>query len=270
MTDPSRYRIAPGTSVRLADYATKESDGKDKDTLKDEFKALRKRLAEMQERLFSENKRSLLLVLQAMDGAGKDSTIRSLFSRVGPQGLRVAAFKKPTEIELSHDFLWRVHQQAPAQGETVVFNRSHYEDVFVVKVHDWVSDETIARRYDHIRQFEELLSDAGTRIVKVLLHVSNDYQLSRMQRRLDRPDKNWKFDPNDLKERKLWDDYMRAFETAIERTSTESAPWYVVPAENRPYRDVVVGQLLLDAYESLDPQYPEPTFDPQTITVDDA
>ncbi len=266
--DLNRYRIAPGTSVRLADYATKESDGKDEDALKDEFKALRKRLAEMQERLYAERKQSLLLVLQAMDGAGKDSTIQSVFSRLGPQGLRVAAFKKPTEIELSHDFLWRVHQQAPAAGETVVFNRSHYEDVLIVKVHDWVSGETIAKRYDHIRHFEELLSDAGTHIVKVMLHVSKDYQLSRMQRRLDRPDKNWKFNPADLEERKLWDDYMRAFETAMERTSTHSAPWHVVPAENRPYRDLVIARLLLDAYQSLDPQYPEPTFDPETITLD--
>ncbi len=268
--DFSSYRIAPGTSVRLADYATDESDGKDRDALKDEFKTIRERLVDLQERLFAEDKRSLLLVLQAMDGAGKDSTIRSVLGRLGPQGLRVAAFKKPTEIELSHDFLWRVHQQAPAAGETVVFNRSHYEDVLVVKVHGWASDETIARRYDHIRHFEEVLADAGTHIVKVLLHVSKDYQLGRMQRRLDRPDKHWKFDPNDLEERKLWDDYARAFETAMERTSTQSAPWHVVPAENRPYRDLVVARLLLDAYQALDPHYPEPTYDPADVTLDGA
>ncbi len=266
----SRYPVLPGTSVRLDDYATDVSDDKTEDELIDEFKGLRKRLVDMQERLYAERKQSLLLVLQAMDGAGKDSTIRSVIGRLGPQGLRVATFKKPTAPELAHDFLWRVHQQAPAKGETVVFNRSHYEDVLVVKVHGWADAETIARRYDHIRHFEELLADSGTRVVKVMLNVSKDYQLGRMKRRLERPDKHWKFDPNDLEERKLWDDYMRAFETAMERTSTQHAPWHIVPAENRPYRDLVVARLLLDAYESLDPQYPEPTYDPETVTLDGA
>ena len=197
-----------------------------------------------------------------MDAGGKDSTTEHVFGPMNPQGVRVASFKAPSTLEKSHDFLWRVHAKAPQKGMIRVFNRSHYEDVLIVKVHGWAEADVIERRYDHIRHFEALLADAGTRVVKVMLNISKDYQLERFRRRLERPDKHWKFNPGDLKERDHWEDYMRAFEVAMERTSTEAAPWYVVPAETRWYRDLVVSQILVDTLEAMDPQYPEPEFDP--------
>ena len=261
------YRIAPGAPVRLADFWTDDTQGWDKDAAKDETKRLLEEVDALQERLFAERTQSLLVVLQAMDGAGKDSTIRHVFGPLHPQGVRVAAFKSPTAPELAHDFLWRVHQKAPATGELVVFNRSHYEDVLIVKVHGWAPPDVIERRYGHIAAFEELLEDAGTRIVKIMLNVSKAYQLERMQRRLDRPDKHWKFNPDDLTERKLWDDYMVAFETALERTSTEAAPWFVIPAEERWFRDLVVARLLADALRAMDPHFPAPTYDPAAVSL---
>ena len=260
MTD--RYRIRPGETVDLAARPTSEDGGLSKDEGKERLKANVERARDLQERLYAEGERALLFVFQAMDAGGKDSTTEKVFGPLNPQGVRVASFKKPTEEELDHDFLWRVHEKAPRRGTIRVFNRSHYEDVLVVRVHGLAAPDVVERRYGHVRNFEALLADAGTRVVKVMLHISKDYQLERFRRRLERPDKHWKFNPGDLEERKLWGDYMRAFEIALERTSTEAAPWYVVPAETRWYRDLVVSQILLDALEALDPQYPEPTFDP--------
>jgi PPK2 family polyphosphate:nucleotide phosphotransferase len=264
--DLDRYRIAPGAEVRLAERDPADTQGL---TKKQHEVAVEEQVAanldacdEIQERLFAEDGQALLLVLQAMDGAGKDSTLRAVFGPLDPQGIRVAPFKAPTELEKAHDFLWRVHAQVPRKGEIVVFNRSHYEEVLIVRVHGWAPEETIERRYDHIRHFERLLHDEGTRIVKVMLHISKAYQLERMRRRLERPDKHWKFNPGDLKERERWDDYMRAFEIALERTSTDYAPWYVVPAEERWFRDLVVSQLLRETLEAMNPQYPPPSFDP--------
>ena len=264
------FRIAPGASVRLSEFSTDGTQGWKKDDAKDETERLIKEVDALQERLYAERTQSLLVVLQAMDGAGKDSTIRHVFGPLHPQGVRVAPFKSPTEPELAHDFLWRVHQQAPGKGELVVFNRSHYEDVLIVKVHEWAPADVIERRYGHIANFESLLQDSGTRIVKIMLNVSKDYQLERMQRRLDRPDKHWKFNPGDLEERKLWDDYMAAFETALERTSTETAPWLVVPAEERWFRDLVVARLLHDALTAMDPQFPAPTYDVGSVSLEGA
>jgi len=263
-----RYRIAPGTPVRLADRATDDKQGLKREAAEAETAEIIARIDGLQERLYAEGKQSLLVVLQAIDGAGKDSTIRSVFGPLHPQGVRVAAFKSPTEPEKAHDFLWRVHQQAPAKGELVVFNRSHYEDVLIVRVHGWASPEAIERRYEHIRAFEQLLTDAGTRVVKILLHVSKDYQLSRFEKRLADPTKHWKFNPSDLEERKLWDDYQQAFEIALERTSTEDAPWTVVPAEKRWFRDLVISRLVLDALEAMNPQFPPPSYDPATVSLD--
>ncbi len=268
--DLDPYRIAPGTAVRLADHPTDDTQGWDKEKAKAQTKRLLKKVDTLQERLYAERKQSVLVVLQAMDGAGKDSTIGHVFGPLNPQGVRTAAFKAPTELELAHDFLWRVHQQAPARGELVVFNRSHYEDVLVVKVHGWAPADVIERRYGHIVAFEELLEDAGTRIVKVMLNVSKGYQLERMRRRLEKPEKHWKFNPGDLEERKLWPDYMAAFETAMGRTSTEAAPWVVVPAEKRWFRDLVVATLLHDALAAMDPQYPAPTYDPAAVSLEGA
>ncbi len=260
--DLDRYRIAPGATVRLSERPTDDDGGLDKDEGEDLLDDHIDRARDLQERLYAEGERAVLFVFQAMDAGGKDSTTEHVFGPMNPQGVRVASFKAPSTLEKSHDFLWRVHAKAPQRGMIRVFNRSHYEDVLIVKVHGWAEPDVIERRYDHIRHFESLLDDAGTRVVKVMLHISKDYQLERFRRRLERPDKHWKFNPGDLDERKLWDDYMQAFEVAIERTSTEAAPWYVVPAETRWYRDLVVGRILVDTLEAMDPQYPEPDFDP--------
>ena len=259
--DLNRYRVAPDGDFALTSIAPNDAQGlEDKDAAKAALKANREQMAELQERLYAEGKQSLLLVLQAMDTGGKDSTIRHVTEGLNPQGCSVASFKAPTELELAHDFLWRVHQQAPPKGHIRIFNRSHYEDVLIVKVHQWAPPEVIEQRYAHINAFERLLSDAGTRIVKVMLYISKDYQLERLRRRLRRPDKHWKFNPGDLDERAHWDAYMAAYEAALRRCSTEHAPWYVVPAERRWFRDLVVSSLLLIALEAMDPQYPAPTF----------
>ena len=257
-----RYRVRPGEAVDLAARATDDDGGLTKDEAKERLEANVDRARDLQERLYAEGEQALLFVFQAMDAGGKDSTTEKVFGPLNPQGVRVASFKKPTELEARHDFLWRVHRKAPAHGMIRVFNRSHYEDVLVVRVHGWAAPDVVERRYGHIRNFEALLADAGTRVVKVMLHISKDYQLERFRRRLERPDKHWKFNPGDLEERKLWDDYMAAFEVALGRTSTEAAPWFVVPAETRWYRDLVVSQVVVDALEAMDPQYPEPDFDP--------
>ena len=263
MTLPlDRYRIAPGAPVRLAERATDDDGGLTKDEARDRLDANVDRARDLQEALYAEGEQAVLFVFQAMDAGGKDSTTEKVFGPMNPQGVRVASFKAPTALELSHDFLWRVHAKAPEKGMIRVFNRSHYEDVLIVRVHGWAEPDVIERRYAHIRNFEALLADAGTRVVKVMLNISKDYQLERFKRRLRRPDKHWKFNPGDLDERELWEDYMRAFEIALERTSTEAAPWYVVPAETRWYRDLVVSQILVDTLEAMDPQYPAPDFDP--------
>lgn len=268
MIDLDRYRVAPGVPLRLDARDPADTQGLARAAAEAETAALAGHLDALQERLYAEGRQSLLLVLQAMDGAGKDSTIRRVIGPLNPQGVRVASFKVPTEKERAHDFLWRVHAQVPQAGEIGVFNRSHYEDVLVVRVRGLAPPETVEGRYAHIRHFEALLADAGTRIVKVMLHISKDYQRSRMRRRLEDPSKWWKFNPGDLEDRKRWDDYMRAYEVALERTSTERAPWYVVPAENRWFRDLVVSRLLADTLEAMDPQYPPPTFDPAEFPPD--
>ena len=263
MTDP--YRIAPGETVDLSARSTDDDGGLTKEAARDRLKANLNRANDLQERLYAESKQSLLVVFQAMDAGGKDSTTRKVFGPMNPQGVRVSSFKAPTKRELAHDFLWRVHHEAPARGMIGVFNRSHYEDVLIVRVHGWAEPGVVERRYDHIRHFESLLADAGTTVVKVMLNVSKAYQRERFRRRLDRPDKHWKFNPDDLDEREHWDSYMRAFEVALGRTSTPAAPWFVVPSETRWYRDLVVSQIVLDALQAMDPQYPEPTFDPSAF-----
>ena len=260
--DLDRYRIAPGAAPDLAARTTDDDGGLTKDEGKDRLEDNVDALRDLQERLYAEGEQALLVVFQAMDAGGKDSTTEKVFGPLNPQGVRVASFKAPTDLELAHDFLWRVHAKAPQKGYIRVFNRSHYEDVLIVRVHEWAAADVVERRYGHIRNFEALLADAGTRVVKVMLHISKAYQLERFRRRLRRPDKHWKFNPGDLAEREHWDRYMRAFEIAIERTSTDDAPWYVVPAETRWYRDLVVSQILVDTLEAMDSQYPAPDFDP--------
>lgn len=270
--DLDRYRIAPRTVVPLAERDTADTQGLSEDGDEEAVARQVKENVEaadaLQERLFAEGRQSLLVVLQAMDGAGKDSTIRRVFGRLNPQGVRVWSFKAPTPVELSHDFLWRVHRRAPGAGYVGIFNRSHYEDVLIVKVHGLVPPETIERRYEHVNAFEHLLRSEGTRIIKLFIHVSKDYQLERFRRRLRKPDKHWKFNPADVAERERWSDYMAAYETALERTSTDAAPWHVIPGEERWFRDLVVSQLLRETLETMDPQFPEPDYDPADYPPD--
>jgi len=266
--DLERYRVEPGAPAQLGERSTDETPGANGEEGRQWFAADIQALDELQERLYAEREQSLLVVLQAMDGAGKDSTIRSVFGPLDSLGVAAHSFKRPTEEEMAHDFLWRVHSRVPGKGYIAVFNRSHYEDVLVVRVHNLAPPDAVEARYEHILAFERLIAERGTRVVKFLLHVSKDYQLERMRKRLENPDKHWKFNPDDLKERARWDDYMRAFEIAIERTSTKEAPWYVIPSEKRWYRDLVVGRIIRQTLERMNPQYPPPTFDPAEYTVD--
>ena len=226
-------------------------------------------MAELQRKFYADGRYALLLVLQALDAGGKDGTIRRTLSGLNPQGVRVRSFKRPTELELAHDFLWRIHQAAPRKGEIGVFNRSHYEDVLVVRVDELVPEDVWRRRYEHIVAFERLLHDAGTRFVKVYLHIDRDEQRERLQKRLDDPSRHWKFDANDLRVRAQWDAYRAAFAEAFARTGQEPAPWLIVPANRKWYRDLVVATAMVEAMEALDLRWPEPTVDLDAFTVGD-
>ena len=213
-------------------------------------------LIELQERLWAESKRSLLVVLQALDAGGKDGAIRKVFGGVNPQGCRVTSFKAPSEEEQAHDFLWRVHHAMPRAGEIGIFNRSHYEDVLIVRVHDLVPKAVWSKRYAAIKNFESHLAAEGTTIVKFFLHISAEEQQERFQKRLDSPDKRWKFKPADVAESQHWDEYQEAYEDALSRTSTAAAPWYVVPADHKWYRDFAVLSVLVETLRVMDPRYP--------------
>ncbi len=259
-----RYRVPAGRSFSLSSIDSTDDGGiSDKRSVRKQFRKVRDQIVAMQERLYAEGKQSLLLILQAMDTAGKDSTIRSITAGINPQGCRVYSFKVPSANELARDFLWRVHAQVPPKGHLGIFNRSHYEDVLVVRVKNLAPPTVIEKRYDHINEFERMLHDHGTRVVKVMLHISKEYQLGRLRRRLIRPDKQWKFNPGDLKERARWDEYMEAYEIMLSRCSTLHAPWYVVPAEKRRYRNLVIGSLLLRTLQEMDPQMPELDYEPK-------
>lgn len=230
--------------------------------------ALRLELIDLQRRLFAQGETGLLVVLQAMDTGGKDSTIRRVFSGVNPNGVRVARFQKPTHEEAAHDYLWRCHKQTPAKGEIVIFNRSHYEEVLVVRTNNLKPKSVWKKRYEHIKNFEKMLTDEGTRIVKFYLHIDKGEQKKRLQDRLDNPNKHWKFDEHDLEQREHWDGYMDAFTDAIRKTSTRNAPWYIIPANKKWFRDYAIMQILVDTLKDIDPQYPEADgFDPDTIEL---
>jgi len=228
---------------------------------------LREELIMLQERLFAEQKHRVLVVLQAMDTGGKDGAIRKVFSGVNPQGVDVARFAAPSSEELAHDYLWRVHAKVPAKGQIVVFNRSHYEDVLAVRVNDMVPEKIWKKRYAHLRNFEQMLVDEGTTILKFFLHIDAEEQRERLQARLDEPQKNWKFDEHDLEQRKHWNEYMIAFRDAIAETHQKDAPWFVIPANRKWFRDYAMLTILVDALKKLDPQYPKPDFDPAGIKV---
>ncbi len=263
------YRIAPGSEVDLSHWDPDDASGfagGKKDGVK-HLRHLRTRLAELQRLLWADDRHKLLVVLQAMDTGGKDGTIRKVLEGVNPQGVTVANFKAPTPEELAHDYLWRIHEHTPGNGEIVVFNRSHYEDVLVVRVLNLVPESRWRPRYQQILDFERMLTDEGTTIVKLYLHISKDEQAARLQARLDDPAKRWKFNAGDLEHRELWHDYMAAFEEAIATTSTDRAPWYVVPANKKWYRNIVVAQILVDTLEALNLRYPPPDDDLDTITI---
>jgi PPK2 family polyphosphate:nucleotide phosphotransferase len=258
MLDIKPYLVAPGTEANLAERDANSKQGFDGGKVegKAELKPMNARLAELQTRLWAESKQKLLIVLQAMDTGGKDGTIRSVFEGVNPQGVRVWGFGVPNEWELAHDYLWRVHQKTPENGGITIFNRSHYEDVLVVRVKGLTPEQRWRKRYSHIVDFERLLVDEGTTVVKLFLHISKDEQKKRLESRLEESDKRWKFNVGDLEDRELWDDYARAYEEALTRTSSEHAPWYVVPANRKWYRNLVVASILIQQLVEMDPQYP--------------
>ena len=258
--DVERYRIPPESDVSLGEYDPNDSSlyAEGKKSAKSVLSELRTELAALQHLLWAENKHKVLVVLQAMDSGGKDGTIRHVFRGVNPQGVRVHGFKKPTPHELEHDYLWRVHRHTPGNGEIAIFNRSHYEDVLVVRVHDLVPPEQWGRRYRHIREFEQTLADEGTTVLKFFLHIDLDEQKERFQARLDEPESRWKFRAGDLDDRKLWPAYMEAYEAAIGETSTDQAPWYVIPANKKWYRNLVISRILIDSLSGLGMSYPNP------------
>ncbi|MFA6133087.1 MAG: polyphosphate kinase 2 family protein [Phycisphaerae bacterium] len=262
-----RFRVKPGAKVDLARFDPDSSAGANKASALKRAETSRRRLAELQEMLYAEGRRSVLIVLQAMDAGGKDGTIRHVMSGVNPQGCRVTTFKAPTAEELAHDFLWRIHKAVPRRGEIGIFNRSHYEDVLIVRVHELVSKEVWSRRYEEINNFEAALAAAGTHILKFFLHISPDEQARRITKRLHDPHKQWKFNPEDIKERAHWKEYMKAYGDALGRCSTAAAPWFIIPANKKWYRNLVISSIVAQSLEGLKMKYPQPTFDPSNIVV---
>ncbi len=262
-----RYRIPPDTKVRLADFDPRDTAGVEEKEAGARLQELNGRLASLQELLFAEGKHKVLVVLQAMDTGGKDGVIRHVFEGVNPQGVKVAPFGRPTEEELAHDYLWRVHAHTPGTGEMVVFNRSHYEDVLVVRVHGLVPESVWTRRYRHLVEWERLLAEEGTTILKFFLHISPEEQAERLAARRDDPTKRWKFNLGDLDERRRWSAYMAAYEEVLSRTSTPWAPWYVVPADRKWCRNLVVATVLVQALEGLQMAYPQPADDVSGVVI---
>ncbi len=261
-----RFKVAPGSNVKLKkiDPSFKGRHENHK-AAEEEIAHYQQKLRELQDLLCSERKHSLLICLQALDTGGKDGVINHVLGAMNPQGCRVAAFKQPSAEELAHDFLWRVHKLAPAQGEVVIFNRSHYEDVLVVRVHNLVPKKIWSRRYDQINQFESELAAHDTQILKFYLHISKEEQLKRFKQRLDDPTKQWKISEADYKERTFWDDYVAAYEEALSRCSTERAPWFIIPAEHKWFRNLAIARIVVEHLESLKMNYPKPTVDIERI-----
>jgi PPK2 family polyphosphate:nucleotide phosphotransferase len=268
--DIEQYHVRPGTDFRLVsvDPEAAQPWKPHRDEIVARRRADLAELRELHERLFAEGKQALLIVMLAVDAGGKDSTIDRIFSGLNPQGCVVSNFRAPTEDERAHDFLWRIHARVPRRGQIGIFNRSHYEDVTVPRVHGHIDRAEVKRRYAHILDFEDLLVESGTAVVKFHLRISKEEQAERLQERLDDPSKHWKFDPNDLAERKRWDEYQQAFEEAIDATSTDRAPWYVVPANSKWYRDAVVARVVVEQMRRLDPQYPPPVEGIERYTIE--
>lgn len=266
-----QYKVKPNSKFSLSSIQpndkSERSDSKAKDAL-----ALEKLAVEinaLQDILHAQAKHKVLLILQGMDASGKDGTVKHVFSECDPLGIRLASFKAPSADELAHDYLWRVHSQVPKKGEIVIFNRSHYEDVLIVKVHDWIDEAECKRRFTQINDFERMLTETGTLVIKCFLHISKEEQKVRMQERLDDPTKTWKFNPGDLNERAVWSKYMVAYENALQATSTSYAPWYVVPADSKTNRNLLISRLLLNALKSLKLAYPPVPAEYKKISIED-
>ena len=255
-------RVQPGVSLRLADIDPDNTEPfSSKKKAEKRLEELREQLSDLQENLYAEHRQSLLLVFQAIDTGGKDGTIRNLLTGVNPAGVEVTAFKSPSTEELNHDFLWRIHPHTPGRGHIGVFNRSHYEDVLVTRVHGLIEPHTWQQRYQDINNFEQLLTRNGTRVLKFFLHISKDEQARRLQARLDNPKKRWKFEPGDLVERRLWDGYQAAFQEAMAACSTTDCPWYVIPANAKWARDLAIAEIVVAALTEMNPQPPAADFD---------
>jgi PPK2 family polyphosphate:nucleotide phosphotransferase len=267
-----RYRVKPGSRVDLSKIDSGEKtlfQGADKSEFAPQFRELQDQLQDLQKMLYAQNKHRVLVVMQAMDTGGKDGCIKHVFSHIDPQGIHVRSFKKPSEEELSYDFLWRVHSKVPHRGQLVIFNRSHYEDIIAVRVKKLFADEVWQRRQRHVIEFERMLAEEGTTIVKIFLHISKEEQKKRLEARLHNPVKHWKFNPDDLADRRRWNDFMRAYEDVMGATSTDFAPWHVVPADRKWYRNLCVARIMLDTLSKLDMSLPKIDWDPKGITIDD-
>jgi PPK2 family polyphosphate:nucleotide phosphotransferase len=263
-------RLTSGKGFDLYKRDPRDTAGlDDKDSAKAQTVKDAEKIDELQNRLYAEGKRSLLVVLQGIDCAGKDGTVRAVLNTCGPIGVINVPFKAPTVDELAHDFLWRATRALPPKGYIGVFNRSHYEDVLVVKVKGFAPPDVIERRYDEINRFEKYLSDNGTRILKFMLHISKDEQAERLRDRVSDPAKRWKFNPGDLEDRALWDNYMKAYETVVQRCSTDHSPWHVIPADRNWVRNAAVAGIVRETLEDMDPKYPEPKgWDPAKIVIE--
>jgi PPK2 family polyphosphate:nucleotide phosphotransferase len=267
-----RYWVKPGSKVDFSKFDSGEKslfDGDGKSEFEPQFKILQDQLQELQKMLYAQNKHKILVVIQAMDTGGKDGCIKHVFSHIDPQGIHVRSFKKPTEEELSHDFLWRVHSKVPHRGQLVIFNRSHYEDIIAVRVKKLFPEQVWKRRQRHVVDFERMLAEEGTTIVKIFLHISKDEQKQRLESRLENPIKHWKFNPDDLSDRARWDDFMEAYEDVMSKTSTEFAPWFIVPADRKWYRNLCVARIMLDTMKALDMKLPDIDWDPKSIQIGD-
>ncbi|MFO1149669.1 MAG: polyphosphate kinase 2 family protein [Alsobacter sp.] len=261
-------RVTPGKTFDLGKIDPRDTSAVgEEEAAKARLSADVLEIDKLQDRLYAEGRRSLLVILQGTDTSGKDGTIRGVFNSTGPLGVNVTAFRKPTEDELAHDYLWRAHRACPRRGTIGIFNRSHYEDVLVVKVHKLASAKDIELRYRQINDFERMLSENGTTILKFMLHISKAEQKERLQERLDDPKKNWKFQAGDLDDRKLWDAFQAAYATMLERCSTEWAPWHVIPSDRKWARNCAIAAVVRKTLEDMDPTYPKVDWDPKSITV---
>ena len=268
MNARTMFRIKPGERVSLAEHDPADTRAlSDKDSAKAQTLEDAQAIDTLQDRLYAEGQRALLVILQGTDTSGKDGTIRNVFNATGPLGVSVTAFRAPSEEERAHDYLWRVHLACPGRGTIGIFNRSHYEEVLIARVKRFAPADEIEARYEQINAFEKMLVENGTTILKFMLHISKEEQRERLQKRLDDPKKRWKFQPSDLEDRLLWDEYQHAYEIMLERCSTPWAPWYVIPADLKWARNAVIASIVRETLEAMDPQYPKPKWNPQDFRV---